>query len=508
MAFFRLGVLVVAGLAFSSTAAASTLGPMQWGSAVRVDRSANPNLQPVPGIACPSVSLCVVSDGAGNVSVSHNPAGGSRAWAVAHIDSNALETLMCPSKSLCVGLDTASDVVTSTHPAGAASAWSISPIPGWAPGNGYAGLSCPSVSLCVGWLSTRGDVIVSTDPADGPGAWHVEHIDSSSVPCGGNHPMPPTDCAGEITAMSCPLTSLCVAVDSNGYAVVSTDPRGGASTWSTQNIDPESNLQKQYDPLQQVSCPSVSLCVAADWVGNLVTSTDPSDGASAWNLVPVEPNHYGFLTDLSCPSARLCLGGDYAGRVLGSTNPAGGRRAWKRFDIGAAFGGFGLHVACPSAMLCAVVDGGGSAFSSTNPVGGARAWGGAHIDETTNLTALSCPSTSLCVAVDVNGDVVVGRARNGTLTGGILFAGGPAPAPGHQRRLLSGLVSIFTTKGHLVARQHVRAGHRFRLMLAAGRYLLNVGPNLHPNHNCRPVPANVRPHHSTRVNVQVGCRIK
>jgi hypothetical protein len=56
------------------------------------------------------------------------------------------------------------------------------------------------------------------------------------------------------------------------------------SAWSKASVDRALDAVS-YDA---VSCPSVSLCVAGDQNGNVLTSTDPTGGANAWTIVPVD----------------------------------------------------------------------------------------------------------------------------------------------------------------------------------------------------------------------------
>jgi hypothetical protein len=56
-----------------------------------------------------------------------------------------------------------------------------------------------------------------------------------------------------------------------------------------------------------VSCPSSSLCVAVDDSGNVLTSTAPTD-ASTWTVTNVDGTHP--LADVSCPTTTLCVAGD------------------------------------------------------------------------------------------------------------------------------------------------------------------------------------------------------
>jgi hypothetical protein len=71
--------------------------------------------------------------------------------------------------------------------------------------------------------------------------------------------------------------------------------------------------------LDDLACPSVSLCVAADRQGDVITSADPTGGAAAWTVSRID--HGSYLTSLSCPTAALCLAGDAAGNLLLGTGP-------------------------------------------------------------------------------------------------------------------------------------------------------------------------------------------
>src|SRR5207342_832113 len=101
-----------------------------------------------------------------------------------------------------------------------------------------------------------------------------------------------------LLGVSCPSTSLCVAVDDEGNVVTSTSPTGGAGAWTVTGVDGSNEFVG-------VSCPSTSLCVAADFDGNIVTSTDPTGGASKWTVTAVDfvvTNESNLPSALSCPS--------------------------------------------------------------------------------------------------------------------------------------------------------------------------------------------------------------
>lgn len=163
-------------------------------------------------------------------------------------------------------------------------------------------------------------------------------------------------------------------------------------------------------PLTDVSCPSVSLCVAVDYVGNVLTTRNPTRSASAWAVTNIDPsaNAGGSgLDGLSCPSVSFCIAVDsYAGYVLRSRNPTGGRSAWNITQLGVGLS----RVSCASVSFCVAIDSlnpGGDVVSG-NPAGDPSAWAAGAIDASNVLTDVTCPSRSLCVAVDSAGNVVVG----------------------------------------------------------------------------------------------------
>ena len=200
---------------------------------------------------------------------------------------------------------------------------------------------------------------------------------------------------GTLSGVSCPSSSLCAAVDDSGNLVTSTDPTGGTSAWSTVDADPAT-------PFYGVSCPTVSLCVAVDFHGDVVTSTDPTGGAGAWTVTPADSGN--ILLDVSCPSAALCVAGDTDGHVVTSTDPTGGAAAWTSTEVDA--GNWVTGVSCPMVSLCVASAQVGTVLTSTDPAGGATSWTPAQVDGTDELAGVSCATTSMCVAVDQFGDVV------------------------------------------------------------------------------------------------------
>src|SRR5436305_1507967 len=121
------------------------------------------------------------------------------------IDSEAahppggVQALTCPATSLCVGFDGFGNAVSSRHP-GVIGSWRTTRLPPALRALIPVGVSCPSVSLCVGLATTysgAGRLLISTAPAGGARAWRVDRFPAAIDP----------------TAISCPSAALCVAVE-------------------------------------------------------------------------------------------------------------------------------------------------------------------------------------------------------------------------------------------------------------------------------------------------------
>jgi hypothetical protein len=460
--------VVLCSVGCVTSASAQIVGPISWQSPVLVDHA-----QGLQAISCPAQSLCVATDSSGNVLTSANPTGGVRFWNAAHVDSRHgelcgaatcpqwLTSISCPSVALCVALDTEGYVFWTTDPLAGASAWSSAKI--GKPNQRGNAVSCPSPSLCV-VVEDTGEIAMSTDPTGGVGAWHTTKIDSGQV-C---------------------RVNICASVG-----------RGPAEP-----------------PLGAISCPSTSLCVAGDWDGNVLTSTDPIGGSDSWSSAYVDSNtsaglHHGgialqtTITSVACPSTSLCLASDEDGYVLASQNPAGGPSTWRstlasRQQYGATAGSrpatgyllFGLT--CPSQSLCLALQGhaplyslGGMSASelyvTEDPLSG-MPWTPGAIDPSGRLEAVSCPSAALCVAVDDAGAVLVGKAVTRAQIRALLrSAARPCRAP-ISSLLHSGACTVrfrAPLPGSVLIRWLAsstgRGIHAKPIRVAAGRYIFHTG---------------------------------
>jgi hypothetical protein len=212
-----------------------------------------------------------------------------------------------------------------------------------------------------------------------------------------------------LSAVSCPSVSLCVAGDLAGSILSSTNPTRGPTAWNVTGV-----LSNQ--SILGVSCPSISLCVAVGSAGNVLTSTDPTGGASAWTNTTIGQGD--VLDSVSCPSVSLCVAGGGGARIHGgatiltSTDPTGGASSWTSAPV--ASGDEVVEaVSCPSVSLCVATTNVGDVFTSTHPTGGASAWTKTTVDQGNVPLAVSCPSVSLCVAVDYPGNVLTSTHPTG-----------------------------------------------------------------------------------------------
>jgi hypothetical protein len=252
---------------------------------------------------------------------------------------------------------------------------------------GLLSISCTNPNLepllCVAGDSA-GNIVTSTDPTAG---WSptvsVDHI--------------------SIFGVSCPSSSLCVAVAADGKVMTSTEPTGGPSKWTSASVDPGQFLES-------VSCPSTTFCVAGDSSGNVLTSTEPTGGSTKWSKpVVVDGGSFGnFIGGISCLGSN-CLVVGASGNV--ETNlTAGNPTTWSK-PVSVDTNGF-RSVSCDvNSGVCFADDSAGNivrgqaAFLST--------WSTASIDSGHSLLGLACAGTVLCVAGDDAGNVLTATEPDG-----------------------------------------------------------------------------------------------
>jgi hypothetical protein len=276
--------------------------------------------------------------------------------------------------------------------------WSGHPLGGEAAASQLFGVSCPSTSLCVA-VGGNNTIASSADPL-APGGWKAVYVDEGVVAGSPNQ--------RQIKGVSCPSASLCVAVSGLGKIITSTEPTGDASAWSVADINPTGPNTHFYG----VSCPTTGLCVAVGGGGTIAVSTDPTGGAAAWTITHLaEPLE---LRAVSCNSPSFCVGvGDNGtgtrpqasnvAEAVSSTAPLAG--TWQTSAIPGAHGSL-FGVSCPAMPLCVGGDMFGNVVGSTDPTGPTASWSSFSGGVSVQITGVSCSSPAQCLIVDDNGDAL------------------------------------------------------------------------------------------------------
>jgi hypothetical protein len=344
---------VLATVALAGPAAAQTQS-IHWGKAQRIERAVNGG---ITAIACASAQLCVAGDQSGYILTSTQPTASKHPWSgTVKVDTQsggAITGLSCPAVNLCVAVDANGNVLTSTAPAGGAKAWSkpFRVDSSSAIGGGYAGLvgiSCPTTTLCVAVDGADpANIVTSTNPTGGSGAWKLTKI------------------GGLLAGVSCSSSTLCVITGSEHYYAIS--PTGGTAAWHATGAQIGGGI------FSAIACPSATTCVNVGY-GNsssaLATSTTTPKGAStSWLETSLEPTPAnpgeGLADGVACLDGSFCVAVDSLDNVY--TTNAPGRGIWSvQTDVAPASSptALGSSIACTS-TLCVVVDSNGYAVAGT-----------------------------------------------------------------------------------------------------------------------------------------------
>jgi hypothetical protein len=188
----------------------------------------------------------------------------------------------------------------------------------------------------------------------------------------------------DVTSVSCPSASFCMAVLGSGYAA-----RYDGTTWSQPT-----GLSSAAGQPDSVSCPTVSFCVAVDADDSSAFLFNGRTWRSAPSINDPAPSTRTGMASVSCSSSAFCVAVDNGSNAFTfngtSWSPATAIDPGNRLST----------VSCPSASFCAAVDYGPNVvtFNGTS-------WSKpSAIDPGSYLQAVSCASTSFCVAIDRKGN--------------------------------------------------------------------------------------------------------
>jgi hypothetical protein len=294
-------------------------------------------------VSCPSPSLCVAVDDAGDALSTTLPRSTVGRWQTTPISPGlALTDVSCAASGFCAAVGVESFVATSSQPAGAGAAWTVSDLHLTSEGNSgierddLLAVACASAQLCAAaTFSNANNLVVSLDPGASLPTWDTHSVGSVR--------------SGEFFyALACPAVSLCVAVGTFGKVASSID--AGAHWRRTYVEAPGASNGSLTPSIVDISCPTTSFCAAVDNRRTVITTRDATGGARAWHRVRLQHRH--LLAAISCASTSLCVVLDRRGHAFTSTRPAAGSApGWKALPIAAPIS----RVACASRRLCLLV---------------------------------------------------------------------------------------------------------------------------------------------------------
>lgn len=441
-----LGLLLTAVLLLAGSAAAASAAPYRLGWSPQTIDLGAPYGQPAnfSGLSCPTSDLCIATDEGGNVAVSTAPTAPAAPWSVAHVDSvGQLTAISCPTARLCLATDSTGHILSSTAPTGPANGWTIRSVDH---GVAINAIACPSAALCVA-ADKRGTVLSSTDPAGPRPHWTPVRIDPDGL---------------GLIEVACPSSSLCLAADNQGDVWTTRTPDGGAGGWHRRDVAADGTD----GAIVALSCPSTSLCVASD--GTFVyTTTDPSAARPSWRMRDVIKLHScngqgedcepGILGAMSCPTTTDCVGIDDYSDVISSTDPTGGASAWHDQGNAPFLDDEPDVLTCISASACifATTDGDGI-WSSAMPAVAAQWHRDTVTDGTSKISAVACRGRHLCLAGDNAGKVFVSTdlaARSPRWTVAATLGGAEADGEGD-----GGIVGISCASAHMCVAANADGG--------------------------------------------------
>jgi hypothetical protein len=214
---------------------------------------------------------------------------------------------------------------------------------------------------------------------------------------------------GDIGALACPRTDLCTAT-SVGRALAF-DPQRFRPP-SARKIDAHGDVN-----IVAVRCRGASDCVAIDTDGGAVIYNGATGRLLRKQLINVDNDE--ALTALACPTKTQCTALDNDGTMITFRPLTGKRVARARIDakvgLDAPSGGSSNELdglACVSSTRCVAIDTLGDAVSFDPRTG--HAVTPRVIDASHALTAIACPLAGACVATDDAGRLLTGNLASGT----------------------------------------------------------------------------------------------
>lgn len=241
-------------------------------------------------------------------------------------------------------------------------------------------------------------VLFSTDPARGAGSWRIAPGGAAKV-------------LGNVSALSCPTSRLCVGV-AGQYVISSAPPQHGGAAWRQAYVNP--GLYPT-----AIDCPSAVRCVAVSDEGQVLTTEHPT-ARVAWTQARLSGRLKGLqAASVSCASATQCVAADGGGNVFGTSNLDANAPQWRHVRLGPSRLGhvpLDLTVSCTTSNVCSAAGNDGTIWASPAPGSvTARHWTRVAVDGlvatiTDRLISIACVRGQLCVATDADGHALSANA--------------------------------------------------------------------------------------------------
>lgn len=334
---------------------------MNWATPIAIDVPDSA----LVAVSCPTEDSCVAMDQTGHAI---DYSSGSWASPKTADPPGTITSISCPTDTFCLGVDQGGDAVTFDG-----TSWSA---PSTAFPSGLNSVSCVSSTFC---MATEGDNSNGGYAViwNGSGWSTPSQFDASSKGGGGN--------------VSCVNSTFCVAVNDDSDVYV----YNGAS-WSDTTLADGADFTG-------VSCTSSSFCIV---VGAQYASY--YDGMS-WSSPVQVIGSSAHLYTVDCVTTTFCNAvddeSDDAGQ--GVLHFDGANWTQQSFDLS----GTPITMSCAGTAFCAATDYEEVTSNDTGRISRAftfadGAWSGAtSVDNSDNLTTLSCPSSTLCVSSDPEGNI-------------------------------------------------------------------------------------------------------
>ncbi len=361
-----------------------------------------PALRVGPGVtalSCNAAAGCLAADAGGVIYALSSP---SDRWAKAgSIDPSGTTALTCESAQLCVGATTSGRLGVSQDAFAETPVWTAGlPLGSKPTRRTLTGVSCGS-SVCVA-SDSAGYALVNTSAAPSASGWRREAVSPGNP----------------LSLVSCAAARYC-AISSDSSVFSSAAPAGGQ--WSYVDLDLWDNPDGksgddsfETDAIDSLSCGAVSFCAEVStngsqgfgiFTGTFAISSDP--GTAGWADPKADDllNHTGQNEDwqpnwVACATATTCL--VEADPTVGVMTAAG--KHWRYVTFGGKSGDGPTPAqdgSCPAVSFCAMSGSDGHVFTSTDPTGAsARGWHARSLDPG-RMLAISCSSRTLCVAIDL-----------------------------------------------------------------------------------------------------------